>query len=788
MTSSTPVLSAVPSLRLGLSALLVATTAAFTAAQDPTSLPFELHATKISPGPHAVDAAPDSLWANGRDYKASFHDGFVLYPFVGPTLPHQPFAWRTVSVRAGERELHVAPRLPTPRIDGFRCAYDLGAVVEQYEVRDDGVEQSFVVSERPAAGDLVITGEVTTPLMAKESPAQHGSLVFTLADGRPVVGYGAAFAIDANGTRTPVTTARKGNRIELRVAADVVARAAFPLLVDPLIGSQIVGLGVGPVEDLDVLYEQLTPPASQAGTWYTWTIEVAAGDRDVRLWRTGDAFAGTVIAAHEAITLDDDRRGAIGLCSTTADVVFAYQHFSNGIIANVIRIHAHPVATLTALPGYQTVPIPVLGGFATADDTRPDVGGSLSPTDARILVTFQRDTITPGNPGNTPNTAAMAQIFDASQYLTPGAFPSLASSLRFVADGDQERVVTNQTSADGTWLVAMQEMDNLVSNDDWDVEIVEVNVLGVAIATGFATAHAADITTHAIEPQIAGSGGRYLVTYTTRAFEQTNPKPTGTKGSAVHAQRFDWDPLTNSGSLPHPAVTLLTIANNGLDNGGIAYDRISESHWCTTLSFEAGARHRVHKLGYTGNIVEALPIQLAAGRRPDAIAATFDSRVRQFPIVYSETDTTTNACVVTGTMLDYEPAALPQLLGFACGSGVWDGVTALRTHQQVGSENASMQLTGAPENTLAILIASTVRIDADGALIGAPGCTIVPDLANGFITFFVANIVNGHAEVLVDLPESSGPGVVFFQWAYFATGANPLNMQFSEGLRLDIDN
>lgn len=783
-----------PSSSLGLPALTAWLATGFAAllpalpAQSPDGPGprFDLRAAPIAAAPHEFGAAPTGLWAYGPDYKVSFHDGFAFYPFVGPKLPHQPFQWRTVSVRAGEHELLAADRGAVPRADGFWCSYDLGPVTERYEVRDEGVEQSFVVRERPPAGDLVVMGEVTTPLRLPATAANHGPLSLCLPDGTPVVGYGAAFAIDARGVKTPITTATEGNRIVLRVAAEVVAGATFPLVIDPLVGSTILGLGSGPVEDLDVLYEQQTPSASQAGTWYTWTIEVAAGDRDLRLWRTGDAFTGTIIAAHEAITLDDDRRGSIGLSVYTGRVVLAYQHFSVGVVANIIRVHAHDVTDLANTPWFQTIPVTLLGGFSVDDDTRPDVGGNLAGNDPYVMIVFQREAITPGNPGNTQDSRVYRQPYNTPFWGTPVAFAPAASQVVNTGNVDQERPTVNQTSVDGEWLVAYQEIDNATPNDDWDIEIVRVSSWFTG-PTGLATVHATDITTHAIDPQIAGSRDRYVLTYTTRTFEQTNPKPTGSTGSAVHAQRIDWNAQTATGSLPHPVVDLATIVPNGLDNGGSAFDRISESHWCATVRSDAGDRFRIFKLGYTGNVVEEVQVQMAAGFVPDAITTTFDSRTRTFPVLYSEFDTGLGASVVRGTVLEYVAVPPPQTIGLACGSGVWAGVNALRNRQQVGSENASLRLTGAPENTVALLIASTVRIDADGALIGAPSCTIVPDLANGFLTMFVATIQNGDAEVRVDLPEAAGPGVFFLQWAYFATGANPLNMQFSEGLRLDVD-
>ncbi|MBL8748053.1 MAG: hypothetical protein JNK78_02765 [Planctomycetes bacterium] len=753
------------------------------AAPQPT---FALRATPIAPGPYEIGSAPTTLWASGADYKASFHDGFVFYPFVGGELQHQPFGWRTVSMRAGEHELLAGAHVPAARVDGFSCSYDFGPLRERYEVRDDGVEQTFVVTNRPPAGDLVVVGEVTTPLRMPNAPARHGSLSLCLPDGRTVVEYGAAFAVDADGVRTPITTAVTNGRIELRVAAEIVARAAFPLVLDPLVGNVLLGLGANDIPDIDVLHENQTPAASQAGTWYAWTLQVAAGDRDLRLWRVGTGFAGTIVAAHEAITLEDDRRGSVGFSLATGRVVLAYQHFSVGIDANVIRIHTHDITNLAASGGYQTIPIPTLGGFAVADDTRPDVGGSLDPVDPSVLIVFQRDDITPGNPGNTTTTSVFAQVANIGLWGTPGMLVPPAFAITNPPDVDQERPSVNQTARTSDWLVAFQELDNSVANDDWDIEVVAFSPF-LGTATGLATAHAADVSTHTIDPEIAGSSGRYLLTYTTRAFEQTNPRPSGTKGSAVHAQRIDWDAATSTGSLPHPVVDLLVVATDDLENGGNAFDRVSESHWCATLSSEAGGRFRIHKLGYTGNVVEALPVQLAAGFRPDAIAVSFDSATRQFPIVYSTLDTSSGASLSRGTVLEYASAPPPATVGFACGSGVWAGVGALRDRQQVGSENASLRLTGAPENTVALLIASTVRIDADGGLIGATGCTIVPDLASGLITVFVAPIHSGNSEIEIDLPEAAGPAVLYLQWAYFATGANPLNLLFSEGLRLDAN-
>src|SRR5687768_12557974 len=203
----------------------------------------------VAPGTPAVDllvpihtaeadvGVPYGLWAAGSSYKVSFHDGATFVPVLGTAYPHNlPLAWRTQSVRVGELELvtHV-PRL-TWR--DTRAEYDLGGVAEAYDVRRDGLEQTFVLRERPpAAGDLVVRGAITTALHAVAVAAAHQALTFLDDAGLPIVTYGAATAVDARGVRQPMTTSFADGEVVLRLDAAWLAGATFPVVVDPLLGT-----------------------------------------------------------------------------------------------------------------------------------------------------------------------------------------------------------------------------------------------------------------------------------------------------------------------------------------------------------------------------------------------------------------------------------------------------------------------------------------------------------------------------------------------------------------------
>lgn len=763
---------------LGALPLTVATAQETVQSPEPR-LPLTLPRTvsAVASGPTLPDGRSAGLWAAGPDYKVSFHDGMTFYPYVGAELPHQPVHWRTLSVRAGEQELLAGPAAPAPRVSGTRCEYDLGAVVERYDLTVDGLEQSFVIDRRPAAGDLVIIGELTTPLAVPATAPLHGDLQLRLADGRAVVGYGAAVAIDRDGVRTPVTTATDGNHVVLRVAAETVATAAFPLVIDPLIGNSLEALG-NTFDDLDVLTETLTDPAEQARLWFTFTMTVAAGDRDIYLWRVDSDFGGSATENYHEFSTWDASGGQLALAPAASRVVLVYGLDAG--TSSFAAVHSHHTIDNHVTTSLVFVPV---NPFVESD-WRPDVGGRTQASGgSKVLIVFQREATVPLS--NTANSAVWATVFDASVFPQSNAFVVAPFAVLARPNADQERPRVNQAAIGNNWLVAFQEINNNVANDDWDVTTVAISGAGAAIETGLETAEAGDPLVHTITPQVAGSGGRYLLTYTTRAFELPNPKPQGQKGNAVHAQRLDWNHTAGTGSLPHPETTMLSVVNNVLQNGGSAYDTTSDSHWSVGLSSDNPARYRVAKLGYTGSIVETAAISLPAGYLPASFATTFQAAERRFPVLYVQNSA--GAGFAYGAMLEYEVVAPPTLLGVACGSGVWSGLPVTANHQAIGTEDVPLALANAPIDTVALLFLSTAQGNLPGSLFGADGCTLVPDiLTSAYLGVLDAPIVGGAAALTLDLPEFLAPATLIMQWVYFVPGANPLGAQASEGLSLQL--
>jgi hypothetical protein len=205
-----------------------------------------------------IHTAPDDprggaygTWAVGPEYKVSFHDGFRFYPVLGPAAPKNlPFGWRTESVVVAGKPLFDPRTEPTAvRASDFRFEYRYPGVVEAYDVRKDGVEQTFTILARPATiGDIIVTGRIETELVPRGGrqgldgdESRDEAIEFVDAAGVSRVRYGRAWAIDARGSKTNVVRRIEDGRIQLVLAGDWLREAVFPVTIDPLTSATQIG-------------------------------------------------------------------------------------------------------------------------------------------------------------------------------------------------------------------------------------------------------------------------------------------------------------------------------------------------------------------------------------------------------------------------------------------------------------------------------------------------------------------------------------------------------------------
>ncbi len=210
-----------------------------------------------------------------------------------PTLGLRYLGARRVGAEGHAADLGAVPERTAGRA-GAHVDYRHGSVVERYRIADDEIEQSFVF-EQPlqGQGDLVVRVGVDGNVRADPCPPDHRGLRFCSEDG-PAICYSAAVAIDRRGLRVDVLTSHDGRgSIELTVPAAFVDAAAWPLVVDPRIGTEMALGPVGANQRPAVAYHAGT------GRWLTAMSGTSSGSFVVNttLVDSSGGFVTTMIAS-----------------------------------------------------------------------------------------------------------------------------------------------------------------------------------------------------------------------------------------------------------------------------------------------------------------------------------------------------------------------------------------------------------------------------------------------------------------------------------------------------------
>lgn len=223
------------------------------------------------------------LLALGRDYRARFDDGGMQFePALGRGVQDtQTWRYEWDSARRGsvvlfERGADAVPAAADEVAKEVRYGHAPG-FTEVYAARPDGVEQSFVFARRPAGvGDLVVRGRIRCSLPLADNDERAG-LHYDLP-GIGGVRVGGVTGVDANGATAAGTVRLDGDHVEYTLPAAFVDHAAYPLVLDPLIGAAFaIGDGVG----LDTLPSVAFDQSSLR--WYvTWIVVVSASSMELR--------------------------------------------------------------------------------------------------------------------------------------------------------------------------------------------------------------------------------------------------------------------------------------------------------------------------------------------------------------------------------------------------------------------------------------------------------------------------------------------------------------------------
>jgi len=179
-------------------------------------------------------ACSSPVMLSGPGYSARLAEGRLAYTDSVSLTPLVEYKLESVSC-GGHRFAPGSPQ-STVRAEGAACVYYGEGISESYTALPDGIEQCWVINARPrSSGDLVISGRFKTRLSVSSS---FDGVKLLDGRGRAVCRYGAVTVIDDRGARCRVIPRIADGRITIRIPGDFVAEAAFPILVDPVIGPE----------------------------------------------------------------------------------------------------------------------------------------------------------------------------------------------------------------------------------------------------------------------------------------------------------------------------------------------------------------------------------------------------------------------------------------------------------------------------------------------------------------------------------------------------------------------
>jgi hypothetical protein len=388
-----------------LPALLVTLAVAPLAAQAaPAPAPLDLAALRAPfRGKQLEEPRADGVfWARGEGYKARIGaEGLTFFPLFGPSTPrHLPLGLRLRSV-AGQPAVEAAPRR-----NGDTVELQHGDVTERFEVRPDGVEHSFLVPA-PVGAALEVRMAVTTELV----PVRAERELRFAAPGLGHVAYGEGVAIDAAGDRATLVPSwdEDAREIGLRVPDEFLARARWPVVIDPLVAAYSANPAAASLRNADVAW------CSSARTWVVVMEDrVTASDIDVRAIRLDQDGAELDNLLLDA-TADSCINPRIAAHSGLSQFLAVWDNETANRIEGRTRS-----ATTTTLGSLRSIADAPLGG----DARDPDVGGLSSAADTQYLVVYQRRSIAGndslrGVPMSTAGGPGAEFIIESQPQCTP---------------------------------------------------------------------------------------------------------------------------------------------------------------------------------------------------------------------------------------------------------------------------------------------------------------------------------------------------------------------------------
>ncbi|MEZ6018181.1 MAG: hypothetical protein R3F49_23960 [Planctomycetota bacterium] len=500
-----------------------------------------------------VDEPGDGrVWARGTTYKAAFGpDGFTYVPAFGSDVPSCVFDvdLERASIGGTALELDQAPRPKVMQRDASSASVALarGALREVYHLGRESVEQTFEFDALPGRGELRLTLDVTSELLAR---VQGSGFAFSGPHGE--VRWSAAFAYDAAGRSLPLVQRWTGESIEIVVPEDFVRDAKLPLVVDPILSTFTLNTIPDPLIDVDSAYDAANDvfnvvvsvrrslndhdvfsmyhtaliavtglPDPVDITTENWNAPRTAnshfaerflcvanvgnspGSRRIR-GRVREAASGVGGAAFDITSGASDHVDVGGFgndTATSADFMVVYQ--AHDLATGDIDIRARTVSQTGA-----TGPAITIAGGATDQDLRPSISRSsgrpeLNTSEHDYMIVWQRE-VSPTN----RDIWAHVVSYDGS-LSGHSAFRAYRFSDAVNPDVSMQNRRTNLVGGAPYWAIAFERL----VGSDYDIFVVFATDGNADNARNVSDMQDVDVQLDQRAPVSRGAGSGYMLTY-----------------------------------------------------------------------------------------------------------------------------------------------------------------------------------------------------------------------------------------------------------------------------------
>lgn len=529
---------------------------------------------------HFQRAGANELWARGGDWKASFdRDGFTFIPFFGSEAPRNfPMRIALASASVGGQALPLTAGEPT-QADGVVQTHR-GSLVEKVATNLDSVEQSFVFPSLPNRGDVHVDVALTGELAASAQATPDG---VRFANEHGTLDYRKAVAIDAAGNTLPLAIEWDGDSAHITIPASFVARATLPLVLDPIVNSN-VGVSASSPSPSGLNREpDVATLQSPDRTLLVWQSQWSVTDQDC----IAEVLNENLNYATAAPTLVD-----YTTLNWVGPRVAANRSTRSFLVVGQANLSFIPSATF--IVGCTVSDTGAAGvrfdierdGFVGigGNNFRPDVGGDPHPFGAvYYAVVFEKEV----TPGNRDIYYKLVTPSGTLQQTNPSALgtaanPEIAPSI-------------SKSNAGGNWQVAWQ-WQWTGGFSDWDVQAARIQWDGTLTSPAQVVASAFD-DEQAPSCSSALADGTFMIAYEKKASptSQADIVIVGRDGTNAPTASFNLSAVELGGANQARNQVLPSIDSNGVrlvvgysEHSGTDFDT-----YATTLAYDATTGFRI---------------------------------------------------------------------------------------------------------------------------------------------------------------------------------------------------